>query len=58
MTTNGASLVFPWHEIGFVWVLLGEPAGKFSPSFVRKGGGGVSFMHNGLSQGGLELSIN
>lgn len=40
MTTNGASLVFPWHEIGFVWVLLGEPAGKFSPSFVRKGRGG------------------
>lgn len=56
MTTNGASLVFPWHEIGFVWVLLGEPAGKFSLLLLEKGG--VSFMHNGLSQGGLELSIN
>lgn len=31
-------LVFSWHEIGFVWVSFGEPAGKFSRSFVRKGG--------------------
>lgn len=31
-------LVFSWHEIGFVWVSFGEPAGKFSRSFVRKRG--------------------
>lgn len=31
-------LVFSWHEIGFVWVSFGEPAGKFSRSFVRRGG--------------------
>lgn len=31
------AVVFCWHEIGFVWLSLGEPAGKFSSPFVRKG---------------------
>lgn len=37
-------LVFSWHEIGFVWVSFGEPAGKFSRSFVRRGGGAPCIM--------------